>query len=158
LVERVAQIVGALTQLVEHARILNGDDGLAGEVFEHIDLGVGEWLNLLPVDHDGTDELALLKHGNAKKRSGPGNFDGDNAQRIAFHVCWLGSEVDDMDGPFGAYDSAKSRIRTWADRPALHHLAINAGNIMQISSIKGTAVVEHQMAEPGLADAHGVRH
>ena len=37
-----AQIVGALAQFVEQPRILDGDDGLRGEVRHKLDLLVGE--------------------------------------------------------------------------------------------------------------------
>ena len=42
LLQRLRQIVGALAQLVEQPRILDGDDGLRGEVRHKLDLLVGE--------------------------------------------------------------------------------------------------------------------
>ena len=42
LLQRLAEIVGALAQLVEQPRVLDGDDGLGGEVLHQLDLLVGE--------------------------------------------------------------------------------------------------------------------
>ena len=65
------QIVGALAQLVEQPRILDGDDGLGGEVLHEIDLLVGEGADLLAVDDDRADQLIVLEHRNAKTSAGP---------------------------------------------------------------------------------------
>jgi hypothetical protein len=35
---------------------------LGGEIRNEVDLSVGEWLHLLAINVDGTDNLALLKH------------------------------------------------------------------------------------------------
>ena len=47
-----SEIVRALAQLVKQARILDGDDGLRGEIADQLDLLVGERPDLLPVDAD----------------------------------------------------------------------------------------------------------
>ena len=47
LLQRFGEIVGALAQLVEQARVLDGDDGLRGEVLHQLDLLVGEGAHLL---------------------------------------------------------------------------------------------------------------
>src|SRR6266481_933418 len=39
-------------QLVKQAGILDGDDGLGGEVLDQIDLLIREWSRLLSVNHD----------------------------------------------------------------------------------------------------------
>ena len=49
-------------QLVEQPRVLDGDDGLGGEVLDQLDLLVGERANLLAVDGDRADQLVLLEH------------------------------------------------------------------------------------------------
>ena len=56
------QIVGALAQLVEQPRVLDGDDRLGGEVLNQLDLLVGEWPHLLTINADRTDQLILLEH------------------------------------------------------------------------------------------------
>ena len=49
-------------QLVEQARVLDGDDGLGGEVLDQLDLLVGERPHLLAINGDGADQLVLLEH------------------------------------------------------------------------------------------------
>ena len=55
LLQRLGEIVGALAQLVEQPRVLDGDDGLGGEVRDQLDLLIGERTDFLAVDDDGTD-------------------------------------------------------------------------------------------------------
>jgi hypothetical protein len=50
LLESFAQIVSALAQLIEQPRVLDGDDGLGGEILDQLDLCFGERTNLLTVD------------------------------------------------------------------------------------------------------------
>ena len=47
LLQRLREIIGALTQLVEQPRVLDGDDGLGGEVLHQLDLLIGERDGLL---------------------------------------------------------------------------------------------------------------
>ena len=49
-------------QLAEQPRVLDGDDGLGGEVRHQLDLLVGERADLLAVDGDGADQLVFLEH------------------------------------------------------------------------------------------------
>ena len=65
LLQRLGQIVGALAQLVEQPRVLDGDDGLGGEVRDQLDLLVGERPNFLAVDDDRADQLVVLEHRHA---------------------------------------------------------------------------------------------
>ena len=51
-----------LAQLVEQARVLDGDDGLGGEARQQLDLPIGERANLLALDADGADQLAVFEH------------------------------------------------------------------------------------------------
>ena len=64
------EIVGALAQFVEQPRVLDGDDGLGGEVLHQLDLLVGERAHLLAVDGDGADQLVVLEHRHARAASG----------------------------------------------------------------------------------------
>ncbi len=64
LLQRLAQIVCALPQLVKQAGILYGDHGLGGEVRNQFNVLFGERLRLLPIDDDIADQLALFQHRN----------------------------------------------------------------------------------------------
>ena len=49
-------------QLVEQAGVLDGDDGLGGEVRDQLDLLVGKGPHLLAINGDSADQLAFLEH------------------------------------------------------------------------------------------------
>ena len=70
LLQQLGEIVGALAQLVEQPRILDGDDGLGGEVSEQRNLLFGKRPHLLPVNSDGSDQFSLFEHGHQKEGSG----------------------------------------------------------------------------------------
>src|SRR5262249_48028960 len=55
-------LLQGLAQFVEQAGILDGDDGLVGEIDDQRDLLVGEWANFLAIDDDSADHLVLTKH------------------------------------------------------------------------------------------------
>ena len=63
------EIVGALAQLVEQPRVLDGDHRLGGEVLHQLDLLVGERPHLLAIDDDGADQLVVLEHRHAADRA-----------------------------------------------------------------------------------------
>src|SRR5262249_12535358 len=56
-----------LAQLVQQPRILDRNNGLCGETRHQLDLLVGERLNLLPVNGDGTNDLLILEHRHTDK-------------------------------------------------------------------------------------------
>ena len=57
-----SEIIGALTQFVEQPRILDGDDGLSGEVPDQFDLLVGEGTDFLAGQGKGPDQLVVFQH------------------------------------------------------------------------------------------------
>ena len=63
LLQRLGEIVGALAQLVEQPRVLDGDDRLGGEVLHQFDLLVGEWPHLLAVDDNAPTSSSSLSIG-----------------------------------------------------------------------------------------------
>ena len=52
-----------LFRLIEQTRILDGDDGLTGEVLHQFDLFIGERSNFLTVDNDGPASSSFLNMG-----------------------------------------------------------------------------------------------
>ena len=54
-----------LAQFAEQPRVLDGDNGLCGEVRQQFDLLIGEWLNILPINNDPTHYLIVPEHRNA---------------------------------------------------------------------------------------------
>ena len=96
------QIVGALAQLVEQPRVLDGDDGLGGEVLHQLDLLVGERPHLLAVDGERADQLVFLEHRHQEEATNPaaastlevgaGRFDPRHAGRLQ-----AGVEVSELE-------------------------------------------------------------
>ena len=68
MLQRLAQVIGTLAQLVEQPRILDGDDSLVGEVLHQRDLLIGERPHLGAVDDEGADQLVLLEHRHCQMR------------------------------------------------------------------------------------------
>jgi len=61
LLQRFCEIVGALAQLVEQPRVLDGNDGLCSEVPNQFDLLVTERAHLLAVDRNDAKYCFFLK-------------------------------------------------------------------------------------------------
>src|SRR5262249_16795189 len=67
---RRSLLLQAFAQLIEQPRILDGNDGLGGEVLHQLNLLIGEWPYLLSVDNDDADQFGFLEHRYAKKGAG----------------------------------------------------------------------------------------
>ena len=67
LLQRFGEIVGALAQLVEQPRVLDGDDGLRGEVLDQLNLLFGEWRVLPAINDEGADQLIIVSSGTASR-------------------------------------------------------------------------------------------
>src|SRR5437867_9303453 len=64
-----------LAQLVEQARVLDGDDGLVGEILDQLDLLIGERTDFLAKQVESADQCALLQHWNEELGSNASRFD-----------------------------------------------------------------------------------
>src|SRR5262249_28877249 len=95
-----------LAQLVEPARVLPGDNRLAGKSLDQLDLLGGEGANLLAIDADGSDQLVLLQHGNAQDSASS----TENDKRM-LRVRRIGSDVSDMVDLLGAGDQVEAASR-----------------------------------------------
>ena len=69
LLQRLGEIVGALAQLGEQPRVLDGDHRLGGEVLHQLDLLVGERAHFAPLDGDGADQLAFPRAAERPERA-----------------------------------------------------------------------------------------
>ena len=74
LLQRLGKIVGALAQLVEQSRVLDGNDGLRCEVFYKLGLFVRERSYLLAEDDNRSDQVVLLEHRHGKYCPGTGEL------------------------------------------------------------------------------------
>jgi len=82
LLQRFAQIVGALAQLVEQAGVLDGDDRLGGKILHQGNLLVVERPHLLTIDDDRADQLSLLEHRDRKHRAKATKLGAGDQKRI----------------------------------------------------------------------------
>src|SRR5262245_5045219 len=113
LLQRFAEIVGALSQLVEQPRVLDGDDGLSSEVLDQLDLLVGEGADLLSVDSDSADQFVVLEHRNGQYCPGTGELD-DLRKGVAgwdIKVMRLVEDVRDLCWLFGCKCASERRPR-----------------------------------------------
>src|SRR6516225_3798924 len=140
-------------QLVEQARVLDGDDRLGGEVLDQLDLLVGERLNLLVIDVDGANQAALLEHWNRQQSSITAELNGGAQQRIALDVSLLPRNVGDLHYLPCLEHTAKARARAGTDRSALTILGVGRRRIIERSRMKRVPVIQVQCAELGLAEA-----
>ena len=58
----LTEVGGALPQFVEQPRILDGDNGLGGEVLDQCDLLGGKGANFLAGQMKRADQFVLFKH------------------------------------------------------------------------------------------------
>ena len=95
---RSVRSVGALTQFVEQPRVLDGDDGLGGEVFtSSICLSV-KGRTSCRKRADCSDQLVILQHRNNKKRPYTPEFDGFDIRGTAFlYILLFGCKVCCVD-------------------------------------------------------------
>ena len=104
-------LLQGLAQLVEQPSVLDGDDGLGGEVPNQLDLLFGEGAHLLSVDADGTDQLVFLEHGNAQECAGT----PENDKRMLM-VRLIGGNVGDMHDLFGVGHAVEAASGAWPNR------------------------------------------
>ncbi|MET4792231.1 hypothetical protein ABIF64_004409 [Bradyrhizobium japonicum] len=69
LLKRLAEIVGALLHLVEQPRVLDGDRGLIGKALLQRHFVVGEGRNVVAVDDQRADRLAVEPQRRARHRA-----------------------------------------------------------------------------------------
>ena len=66
--------VGALAQFIQQPRVLDGDDGLRGEILHQLDLLVGERAHLLAINTEGADQSSSLSIGTPSVHRALGRF------------------------------------------------------------------------------------
>jgi hypothetical protein len=87
LFQRLREVVGALAQLTEQSRVLNGDDGLRSEILHQLDLLVGERPYLLAINHDRADQFTFLEHRHSQECSRTSTLDQSDNPVIAIQVA-----------------------------------------------------------------------
>ena len=116
LLQRFREIVGALAQLAEQPRVLDGDDGLGREICQQLDLFGAERTYLLPIDGDGADQFTLLEQRDEEVRSGARGLHEGNEARVALQIAWLGRQIGNIDDASGSGEAVKRVRRIFADQ------------------------------------------
>src|SRR5262249_1420626 len=139
-----------LAQLVEQARVLDGDDGLRGEILDQIYLLIVEGSDLLAIDSDRTNQVLLLEHWHDQKRPSSGNLGN---WLIGIFRSDVGDVCDLLRVSNPVEDTGRATRR---NRIALAISGPSLRCIVQRNVPEYIAFVEQQVAEAGLADAHRV--
>ena len=163
LLQRFGQIVGALTQLVEQPRVLDGDDGLGGKVLHQLDLLVGERTHLLAEDSDGADQPFLFEHGYNENCARAAKIGDGNDRRISFEIWRLRSQVLDMRDRLRIGDVGHAGLGMGAELLAKPGLGDPLWQVVKRDIPEFLTVVQAERPELGAADArrilqHGVEH
>ena len=150
-------LLQGLAQLVEQARVLDGDDGLIGEALEQLDLPVAEWADFLAVDADGSDQLVILEHWHNKEGAAARKLDLGDEQGIALQVGWFFGDIGDVHQLPCPGDTPKASTRAWTDYGiALPPFSPCGGRVVGCDQPKTIAFAEPQVAELCIANPNGI--
>src|SRR6516164_7875686 len=148
-----------LAQLVQQARVLDGNDGLVGEALDQLYLLVGEWADLLAVDNDSARQLGFLQHRDAKHGSGSGQL-GDLRAREArrcIGIMRFVLDIGDLNRLFRRHRTPEGSSGAGTNyRVAPPLFGIERRRAMQRNRAKRFPFGLKQHAELRLADAHCV--
>src|SRR5262249_36157950 len=146
-----------LAQLVEQARVLDGDDGLMGKVGEQFDLLVGEGTHFLAIDDDNSNQLVVLEHRHVDRRSNATKLDSFDRQRMAFGITLCRCEVSELNCLPGSNHFGQSTGGTRMERTtSAACLSPRWWHIVCGDTANRAAFVEIEGAELRLADVYGV--
>ena len=110
------------------------------------------------MQHERSDELVVLDHGDAKPHSHAANFDARHQRRNAtLGVSRMFRHVGDVDDGFGRYDVAKRRFR--GGRTILGRMAVfgeRSRHILCRHDLQPAGARAINRTECGAADADGV--
>src|SRR5262249_5819267 len=88
-----------LPQFIEQPRILDGDDGLGGEVRHQRYLLLGEWSDLLAVNPDKADYFRVPEHRDAKQSANAGDICGSDRQRVTDEIGRVDPQIGHLNRP-----------------------------------------------------------
>jgi len=145
-------------QLVEQPRVLDGDDGLGGEIGQQRDLLVAEGTNLPVVHDDRTDQLIFfLEHGNGEDAAVACELHVGNHPRVTLDIGALLHEVGDIGHLAFGGDQTQPAVRMRPEHAFAASL-FNPGSrgVVLPGQTKGLAVAEIHRSEFRLADSHCV--
>ena len=121
LLQRLAEVIRALAQFPEQARVLDGNHGLRREVRHQLDLLGRECQRPLAVDQNSAKQVVILEHGNADygPRTSAHRQHGCVVSFRSIEKSRLGLCVDDMHRLSRANQTADHGVRTRPYRPVV---------------------------------------
>src|SRR5262249_52273013 len=141
---------------VEQPRVLNGDDGLACEALNQLDLFFGERPNLPPIDGDGSHKSPLLEHRDREKRPSAGGLNEWDQPRIAFEKSLLGCQIRDVSDCVGLGKPRERGASNIAERK--HWLASKLrktpGGRFHQGRVECIILEKEQITKLGLTNSH----
>ena len=147
LLDRLRQRGRAVAQFVEQPDILDGDDGLAREIGDQLDLLLAEWAHLLAVDGDRPDQLVLLEHRYGDQCADACGVDPRNRQWIAAEIGFIEPQVGDLDRlPALATRARVTSGPGWNTAPLPHCSMKAAGSGPCIAAARNPSPAESHMA------------
>src|SRR5262245_50485610 len=90
-------------EIIDQPRVLDGDDGLGGEISEQIDLLFAEGAHFLAINAERTNQLTLLQHRDSQHRAGTGKVSKTDHNAIAVKISLTGSNILNVYKLFGFY-------------------------------------------------------
>jgi hypothetical protein len=150
-------LLQGFAQLVEEAGVLDGDDGLSGEVRNQFNLLFGKWPYFLAVDADSTDELIVLEHGHGDKGAGAAEIRKRDRRRRALDVWHPCPNVVDLHDLLSARDLGKTALRIGLDLLFMQPRVQCLWHTVESYVAVGLAVIEVEDAELGPTQSRRVR-
>ena len=150
-------VIGALAQFVEQPRVLDGDDGLGGEVLQQLDLLVGERPHLLAVDAEHADKLAILEHRNVDQRAGAAALRDDDGRLLAGEIGFVEPQIGNLQSPLVAATRASGLFGAGENSGSRRRASANSGGAL-CSATARNALPSYSVidAEFRIADTRGV--
>ena len=144
-------------QLVEQPGVLDGDDGLRGEILHQRDLLIGERPHLLAVDSDPPDQLVVLEHRHDDEGASAGQVEKLPEGRVGRLFRDNDRQIGDMDCLFVVNESAQRSVRAGLqDRVALAEVHEGGRRIMHRRVTENRALAQHKVAELRAAEARRI--
>src|SRR5262249_12468492 len=139
-----------LPQLVEQARVLDGDDGLRCEILNQLNLLVGKWADLLTVDVDCANQFIIFEHWHAKNGANTPAFDSRHEHRIMFCIPALCPSIFDLRYLLRPRHTRKDRFRTRPNRFAPNDGSVIWRHTLDSCNVKGITIVSEHLTKLGL--------
>src|SRR5215831_6420771 len=90
-------LLQGLAQFIEQSRVLDGDNGLRGEVGKQLNLFIGELTHFSPIDSNCSEVLPLFQHWDDYQAPESGIVHTGYHPRLAIEIGWLLAHIDDVN-------------------------------------------------------------